>query len=412
MPKTPPNEDLIVSIESAIKGSEYEKKASIRHDLSNHLKTHNNNFFKKNREWKIIDKLKEKNCVFIEPDKGKGPVIMDKEEYIQAAENHLAGEIYEEVKVKSKFPVDVLQKDVKEQLDILVKKKVMDKYGRLSLIVPNPRIPNFSCLPKTHKEGNKVRPVVSSINSPTSRICDWLVKRFRAFEKPASLSTKNSFELADNVQNWKLRDDERLVSFDVEALFPSIPVQEAYDLCAEWIESQNISDDKAMKCTKLVKLVLDQRWLQFGEKIYRQKDGLFIGNSLSPILTEIFMGNLEMSMKTKEWFPRIWHRYVDDVIAVVNVGEELKILEQLNKQHESIKFTMELEHQNSIPFLDMRLSREGNSVEVNIYRKPTDAPQCIPWDSCHHPAHKFAAFESAIHRMFRFPLSEENREKR
>jgi len=160
-----------------------------------------------------------------------------------------------------------------------------------------------------------------------------------------------------------------------------------------------------------VKLVLDQRWLQFGEKIYRQKDGLFIGNSLSPIFTEIFMGTMEISMKTKEWFPKIWHRYVDDVVAVVKVGEEGKILEELNRQHEAIKFTMEREQQDSIPFLDMRLLGKKNSVEVDVYRKPTDAPLCIPWDSCHHPAHKFAAFESAIHRMFRFPLSEKNRKK-
>ena len=124
-----------------------------------------------------------------------------------------------------------------------------------------------------------------------------------------------------------------------------------------------------------------------------------------------YVGNLEMTTKTKEWFPRIWHRYVDNIIAVVKVGEEEKILEQLNKQHESIKFTMEMEQQDSISFLDMRLLRKGSYVEVDIYRKPTDAPLCIPWDSCHHPSHKFAAFESAIHRMLIFPLNDINRKK-
>jgi hypothetical protein len=106
-------------------------------------------------------------------------------------------------------------------------------------------------------------------------------------------------------------------------------------------------------------------------------------------------------------------RYVDDVVAIIKRGTTDKILENLNKQREGIiKFTVEEEEETNgqLPFLDVLLIREGNRVVFDIYRKPTDAPLCIPYDSHHPMSHKLAAFESALFRMWAIPLSEERRQ--
>ena len=64
-----------------------------------------------------------------------------------------------------------------------------------------------------------------------------------------------------------------------------------------------------------------------------------------------------------------------------------------------------------LPFLDLKIIREGNGLALDIYRKPTDAPLCITRDS-HHPwKYKTAAFESALFRMWNIPLSSARREK-
>ncbi len=68
-------------------------------------------------------------------------------------------------------------------------------------------------------------------------------------------------------------------------------------------------------------------------------DGLFIGNSLSSILTEVFLGDMESKMEGKSWFPRKWLQYVDDVFAVVKNGDTERILEKLNGMNDKIKFT-------------------------------------------------------------------------
>ena len=43
----------------------------------------------------------------------------------------------------------------------------------------------------------------------------------------------------------------------------------------------------------------------------------------------------------------------------------------LNCQHPNIKFTSEIEENNSISFLDIKVSRVNNSFSTNIYRKVT-----------------------------------------
>ncbi len=288
-------------------------------------------------------------------------------------------------------------------------KGLLSENERKLLVVENPTIPQFSCLPKIHKEGNKIRPVVSDIKSPSSKISQWLMRKFKKYKNFHTLSVKNSFEVESFFDGLKISEDEILVSFDVEALYPSVPVDEAFEAMKGWISEQDISDDEAELVSKLTEIVLGQNWLQFDGKIYKQLSGLPIGNPLSSPLAEIFMSKLEMGISSKRWFPRVWRRYVDDVIAVVKEECVEELLNNLNKVHPAIKFTCEREKNSEIPFLDIKLVRELERITIDIYRKPTDKPLCIPEDSNHHINHKLAAFESSFFRLWNLPLNDERR---
>ena len=51
---------------------------------------------------------------------------------------------------------------------------------------------------------------------------------------------------------------------------------------------------------------------------------------------------------------------------------EQEIQLALNSFHENIKFTYELEQDNSISFLDVLITRENyGNMETGVYRKPT-----------------------------------------
>lgn len=61
-----------------------------------------------------------------------------------------------------------------------------------------------------------------------------------------------------------------------------------------------------------------------------------MGNPLSPLMSEIFMANLERKIATNNIMPRVWIRYVDVILATVKEREKEIVL--LNQLHHKIKF--------------------------------------------------------------------------
>src|SRR5450759_4150798 len=87
-------------------------------------------------------------------------------------------------------------------------------------------IGNFLGLPKIHKPGNEMREIISAEGSPTHKLAKWLVKEFQNMPKPfPSRSVNSTQEFAKLLQaSGDIQEDEVMVSFDVTALFPSVPV--------------------------------------------------------------------------------------------------------------------------------------------------------------------------------------------
>jgi hypothetical protein len=78
-----------------------------------------------------------------------------------------------------------------------------------------------------------------------------------------------------------------------------------------------------------------------------------------------------------------WFRYVDDTFVVINNKDQADtILNFLNSQHKTIKFTMEKEVDNTINFLDVKINRGiDDSISTSTYRKPTFTGVMLNWNS-------------------------------
>ena len=101
-----------------------------------------------------------------------------------------------------------------------------------------------------------------------------------------------------------------------------------------------------------------------------------MGAPLSPLLANCFVENIE-TIALDSYFlkHKFWGRYMDDIISVWNYGkEELKgfFLEHVNFRGGDLEFTIELEEDNKLPFLDVLLLKNENSLDFKIYRKPTN----------------------------------------
>lgn len=156
----------------------------------------------------------------------------------------------------------------------------------------------------------------------------------------------------------------------------------------------------------MLKHTLQQDFFTFNKKIYKQISGL----SVSPILAEIFLNNLESNyISTHHLFSNVfyWKRYVDDIFCIFtgSLSDLSNFIKFLNSLHSNIKFTHELHHEGTLPFLDLNINLHANKLSFNIYRKPTTTDHLIPFFSNHPLEHKLAAFNSFFHRLFNIPLS-------
>jgi hypothetical protein len=271
-------------------------------------------------------------------------------------------------------------------------------------------MPAMYGLPKIHKIGDKMRPIISNIKSPTSKIANYVVQKFKTFKYPKGLSIMNSMQLTERIKDIEIKDDELLVSFDVVGLYPSIPTNIAFQAIETFLNNNTNNDEKII-LTDLVKLCMDQSYFQFRNKFYKQVKGVPMGCCASPFVADFFMDHFENSIKNEIWFPSFWVRYVDDVLSIVKKDKLDESLKKLNSIHPDIQFTMEVEKENSLPFLDLILSRENGNIDMSIYRKPTDNQMFINASSFHHQSHKHAAFHSMFHRLFNIPMSKTSFDK-
>ena len=101
--------------------------------------------------------------------------------------------------------------------------------------------------------------------------------------------------------------------------------------------------------------------------------------------------------------PSFWNRYVDDTFTMFhNQDSANEFLHYLNGCHSSIKFTIEFEQNNAIPFLDILITRNQNSTFMtSIYRKKTFTGLYSRWDSFTPRKYKINLIRSLTYRYYR-----------
>ena len=124
-------------------------------------------------------------------------------------------------------------------------------------------------------------------------------------------------------------------------------------------------------------------YFSYSGTIYRQRFGMAMGSPLSPLGCNIFMEWLELKAIATSPItcrPRLWRRYVDDVLEVIRRGEVDNLTRHLKQSEptDSIKFTYEQEKDGAIPFLDTLIIRKPDgTVKLCIYRKKTHTDQYL-----------------------------------
>ena len=142
-----------------------------------------------------------------------------------------------------------------------------------------------------------------------------------------------------------------------------------------------------------------------------------MGSPVSAIIAEFCMEFLEqkaIATAPIDCRPKLWKRYVDDVLEIIKDGKVKQLTHHLNQTEPTgnIKFTHEPEKDNRIPFLDTLITRKPDgSVKLLIYRKPTHTDQYLNFTSHHPLQHKLDVVRTLMDRAERVVTDPEDRKK-
>ncbi|XP_076045803.1 uncharacterized protein LOC143028046 [Oratosquilla oratoria] len=161
-----------------------------------------------------------------------------------------------------------------------------------------------------------------------------------------------------------------MVSFDVQSMFTSIPqdlakrtLSKTMEETLGFLENQRLSSTELMG---LISMCLDSTYFRFREHIYHQRKGTPMGSPISVVVAEAVMQQFEAELlRTVPPSLKLWVRYVDDVFAVTKDKDIDPFFTRLNSLEPAIQFSMELEVNGVLPFLDILVTRKGDHLETS-----------------------------------------------
>ena len=215
----------------------------------------------------------------------------------------------------------------------------------------------------------------------------------------------NSQHLLEKLKDVKVKDDEILISFDVSALFTSVPVDETIEIIRKRLqEDPTLATRTTLQVEDIVQMLtccLKTTYFSYQGEFYTQLEGAAMGSPVSPLVANIFMEEFEV--KALKSFPhhiKFWARYVDDTGCVIKRHLVQDFANHLNTQHSAIKFTMEEEADGQLPMLDTLICRSADgALHFSVYRKPTHTDHYLQYDSHQPLQHKLGVIRTLKNRV-------------
>ena len=395
-PKEIPKEEIIANLESALRFLPEEKAQELRTETARILKKAKppkSNL--KPREFKAIRELnKDENILVLPADKGNATVVINTEDYKRKINDLLDPGSYKELRS------DPTQRIVRTTKTLIYKSDLGEEIKK-KICKNEATVPRLYGLPKIHKANIPLRPIVSAVGSPTYDLAKYLSSLLQPHIGQTDSYIKDSTHFISKIKDLVLEEDDLLLSFDVVSLFTKVPVKDTMERISE-IFSEDISN--------LFKHCLTTTYFSWDNKIYEQIEGVAMGSPLSPVIANFFMEKFEQqALESAPYKPKIWFRYVDDTFVIWNHGQEKlqEFLEHINGIHENIQFTMEMEENHKLAFLDVLLTRKGTWLGHTVYRKPTHTDRYLHRASNHHPAQKYGIIKTLSERATRICEPEE-----
>jgi len=348
---------------------------------------------------KIKNFNKNSEIITRKADKSNTFVIMNMNDYEEKISSVLT-DTSKFLKI-SKDPSNTIKSDINNIISIINSQSKCDIPKLSGHFVPGYMYGN----PKIHKclQNPPIRPIVSQVGTVTYTTAKFINKLISPYmnRKYMVESTFEFMEITKTIRNPKL-----LASLDVESLFTNVPVAETINIILESAYNHETMTAPAIPKEMLRKLlVICTTMTPFkapNGDLYQQINGVSMGTPLGPTMANFYMSHLENEIfeKNPSLKPQVYCRYVDDIFLVLNNFHELQNLNKAFEHNSVLSFTHEIETKKKIPFLDVHISRNNESVTTGVFTKCTSSGDCLNYNSICPDRYKTSVIKNFLYRAY------------
>ena len=219
--------------------------------------------------------------------------------------------------------------------------------------------------------------------------------------RKSELTITNTKEFVKYIQKQKVPDRYEMVSFDEASLFTKAPLEESIEniLKKIYVNKEITTDIPKQEMKELLILCTLNVDFTFNNETYIEVDGVAMGLPLGPVLTNILMVELETSViPNLSNKVKLWKRFVEDTYCLARSEYIDNILLAPNSSHKNIKFTIEIEKDNTIPFLDILMVIKPGKIETTVDRKKTYTDLYLNWYSFAPKSWKWGTLKNLVRR--------------
>ena len=174
----------------------------------------------------ILKRLRKlENLVICRADKGNGTVLLNRNDYIDKMNNILNDHSkFKRIENEDIFKVNLnLEDRINYQLRNMKTKGIIseNEYNSLYITGSSPSV--MYGLPKVHKEGIPLRPILAAYSTPSCKLSKYLLRFIQPFTVN-EYTLNNSYEFKDLMNSLNFSEEVFMVSFDISSLFTNVLV--------------------------------------------------------------------------------------------------------------------------------------------------------------------------------------------
>ncbi|CAF4318541.1 unnamed protein product [Rotaria sp. Silwood2] len=355
---------------------------------------------KKKNYGRLVKRLKHRfklaNVILRKSDKSKVFHLGKIEDYRKKSEEYMVKtEAYKCLGINDPLP-DLITKTNKYLLDLRLAKWISQKqYEKLCINPCEVELAHLYYLPKAHKPGTPLRPIVSGLKHPTIKISKVLDELLRPlFDKMASKTTVNSgFELMKQLQEWckiNMRQETLFCTIDVADLYTMVPQTEGVLSLKKMLDHLKLKRINGLKIETIIRLsrfVMQNNYFSHDGQYYQQIRGGAMGSPLTLTVANCYMFFYEQQIiKQIHNSGGLYFRYIDDIFIVINwpARHLFKQIDRWSYFDENIKLSENIGI--TADFLDLHIENRDGKLLTTVYQKPSYEPYYLPFNSI-HPLH-------------------------